>query len=183
MAHEFIKSVIEVLKLAPKYLAALGLVAAALIFLPVRWLTVLGLQSFSTEYRAWIGLALVVCVAICAVSVVVWVGDWIQGLIRRRGIQKFMAGKLNRLNEDEKQILRFYFANGTRSNSLRVDDGVVQELVACRIIYRSSQMGNLLSGFSHNISDFAWDYIQANPSVLRGTTNTYRTDKRESFWS
>lgn len=182
MLPDFIKSVVEVLKLAPRYLAALALIAGALIFLPDHWLSVLGLQSFSTEHRAWLGLALLVSVAICSISLVIWIGEWIQGVIHRRSIKKFIVGKLNRLNEDEKQILRFYLAKGTRSNSLRVDDGVVQELVACRIIFRSTQMGNLVEGFSHNISDVAWDYINANPEVLRGTTNTYRTDKRESFW-
>lgn len=65
---------------------------------------------------------------------------------------------------------------------LKVDDGVVQRLVANRIIYRSASMGSLLEGFAHNITDAAWDYIHANPHILQGTTNTYRTDKRERGW-
>lgn len=97
-------------------------------------------------------------------------------------MRAFMRTKLEGLTEGEKQILRYYFAEGTRANTLRIDDGVVQELVACRILYRSSSVGDMLEGFAHNISDFAWDYIHSNPQVLEGTTNTYRTDKRESMW-
>jgi hypothetical protein len=182
MLTESIKSTIEVLKLAPRYLAALAVIAGALIFFPAEWLAVLGLQAFSIEHRAWIGLALLGSVGICSVSALIWVGESIRGAIRRRGVRRFVCDKLNRLTEDEKQILRYYFANGTRSNTLRINDGVVQELVACRIIRRSAQFGNLLEGFSHNISDFAWDYIHENPGVLAGTTNTYRTDKSDFSW-
>jgi hypothetical protein len=62
---------------------------------------------------------------------------------------------------------------------LKVNDGVVQGLVADHIIYRTTSIGTLLEGFAHNITDFAWDYIHANPQVLQGTTNFYRTDKWE----
>ena len=182
MFTEAVKSLIEVLKLAPKYLVAVALISGALIFLPESWLELLGLQEMSTQYRAWLGLAFLVSVGICIVAVASWIINWVLNIIRRRRIQGFVIDKLNNLTEDEKQILRYYFAKGTRSNTLKVDDGVVQELVACRVIYRSAQLGNMLEGFSHNISDLAWDYIHLNPSILQGSTNTYRTDKRENFW-
>lgn len=182
MFTETVKSLIEVLKLAPKYLVAVALISGALIFFPESWLDLLGLKGISTQYRAWLGLAFLISVGICIVAVASWIINWISNIFRRRRIQSFVIDKLHNLTEDEKQILRYYFAKGTRSNTLKVDDGVVQELVACRIIYRSAQLGNMLEGFSHNISDLAWDYIHLNPSVLQGSTNTYRTDKRENFW-
>jgi len=182
MISEIVKSVVEVLKLAPRYLAALALIAGVLIFLPVSWLEVLGLKAFSIEHRSWLGLVLLVSLGICAVSAAIRVIEAVGGAFHRRGVRRFVAEKLNRLTEGEKQILRFYFAKGTRSNTLRVDDGEVRELVACRILYRASEIGNLLEGFAHNISDFAWDYIHAHPEVLQGSTNTYRTDRRETFW-
>lgn len=182
MFTEAVKSLIEVLKLAPKYLVAVALIAGALIFLPESWLQLLGLQEISTRYRAWFGLAFLISAGICIVAVASWIINWVLNIFRRRRVQRFVIDKLHNLTEDEKQILRYYFAKGTRSNTLKVDDGVVQELVACGIIYRSAQFGNMLEGFSHNISDLAWDYIHLNPSILQGSTNTYRTDKRERFW-
>jgi hypothetical protein len=86
--------------------------------------------------------------------------------------------KLNSLTEDEKQILRYYIAKDTRTNVLRVDDGVVQGLVAAGIIYRSANVGNILEGFAHNITDLAWDYLYVHRDVLQGTTDLYRTDTR-----
>ncbi len=182
MLSELVNSLVDVLKIAPRYLAAIALIAGSLIFLPTETLAMLGLQTFSLEHRTWIGLVLLVSSGICLVSVVLWLYDSVRGAFNRRSIRKFIIDKLGRLTEDEKQILRYYFAKGTRSNTLKVDDGVVQELVMCRIIYRSTQVGNLLEGFSHNINDLAWDYIHSNPQVLQGSTNTYRTDKRESYW-
>lgn len=44
MIAETITSLIEILKLAPKYLAAVALIAGALIFFPENWLGLLGLQ-------------------------------------------------------------------------------------------------------------------------------------------
>jgi hypothetical protein len=72
-----------------------------------------------------------------------------------------------------------YFAKNTRANTLRVDDGVVQGLVADGLIHRSASIGNMLEGFAHNITDLVWDYIHVHPELLEGTTNTYRTDKRD----
>jgi len=182
MLSELVKPLVDVLKLAPRYLVAIALIAGALIFLPAEALAMLGLQTFSVEHRTWIGLALLISSGICLVSVALWLYESVRGALNRRSIRKFIIEKLNRLTEDEKQILRYYFAKGTRSNTLKVDDGVVQELVMCRIIYRSTQVGNLLEGFSHNINDLAWDYIHSNPHVLQGSTSTYRTDKQGSLW-
>lgn len=90
-----------------------------------------------------------------------------------------MSERLDSLTEDEKQILRFYIAEQTKSNVLRIDDGIVQGLVSTGIIYRAASVGNMLEGFSYNLSDFAWNYLSVYPHLLEGTTNTYRTDKRK----
>ena len=93
-----------------------------------------------------------------------------------------MTKRLHSLTEDEKQILRFYIAENTRANTLRIEDGVVQGLISDRIIYQSASLGSILDGFAHNINDFAWDYLHVNPHLLEGTTNTCRTDKRRRNW-
>ncbi len=182
MFAETTKAIVEILKLAPRYLAALCLVSGVLLFVPETWISGLGLVSFVASYRTWIGLVFLVSTCICVVSLSIALIDSVKGAWRSRAIRNYVVTKLNALTEDEKQILRFYFAKNTRANSLRVDDGVVQELVSSRIIYRSAQIGDMVEGFAHNITDFAWDYVHANPSVLLGKTNTYRTDKRDNDW-
>ena len=99
---------------------------------------------------------------------------------RRWRTRKALAQKplcrLENLTESEKAILRYYVINGTRTNVLKIDDGVVGGLVSTGIIYRAAAMGDLMDGFAHNISDFAWDYLSVNPHLLDGKTNDVRND-------
>jgi hypothetical protein len=182
MIAEIAKAILEFLKLAPRYLIALGIMAAFLLFADNEFLERIGVLEFAQNNRPMLGLTLVVTVSLFAVSVSVDLFALAKGWWRQRKFYRRVTQRLNRLTEDEKKILRYYFAEQTRANSLRIDDGVVQELVAEGIIYRSASVGNMLDGFAHNISDIAWDYLNAHPDQLEGTTNTYRTDKRPSLW-
>ena len=182
MIAEAAKTFLEFLKLAPRYLIALGVMAAVLLFASEEFLKLIGVLEFAKDNRPMLGLTLVVTGALFAVSVV---GDGIalvkQWWFRRRRYLR-IAERLQCLTEDEKQILRFYIAENTRANTLRIDDGVVQGLKANGIIHLSASMGNALEGFAHNISEFAWEYLHEHPHLLDGSTNTFRTDKRESYW-
>ena len=179
---DYIKSALEALKLAPRYLIAIGIGAGFLLFGSEGFLVKLGLKQFTEDNRAWLGLAFVSTISLFSIYVVSEVIAFFGRKIKKRKLLKGVRNRLHSLTEDEKQILRYYFAKGTRSNPLRVDDGVVQGLAANGIIYRSANMGNVLEGFAHNISDYVWDYIHQNPTLLDGDTDFYRTDKRESHW-
>jgi hypothetical protein len=182
MTIEFAKTLLEFIKLAPRYLVALGIAAAVLLFAKTEILKSIGVFEFTQANRSMLGLTLVVTSALFAVSAA---SDGISSInrwwIRRRHDRRIIE-RLNCLTEDEKQILRFYFAKNTRANVLRVDEGVVQGLRADGIIFQSASLGNVLEGWAHNIGDIAWDYIHVYPNLLEGTTNTYRTDKRDKFW-
>ncbi|CAI06309.1 similar to ATP/GTP-binding protein [Aromatoleum aromaticum EbN1] len=182
MIAEAAKTFLEFLKLAPRYLIALGVMAAVLLFSSEVFLKFIGVFEFAQDNRPMLGLTLVVTGALFAVSVA---GDGI-ALVKQRWLRRHryrrVAERLQCLTEDEKQILRSYLAANTRANTLRIDDGVVQGLKANGIIHLSASVGNALEGFAHNISDFAWDYLHVHPHLLEGTTNTCRTDKRESYW-
>jgi hypothetical protein len=182
MIAEIAKFVLEFLKLAPRYFIALGLFAAFLIFCPDGLLRQLGVFDFAQSNRTWLGVALIASAALFAVSVSVNIFDWLKAWWRRRKEFRHITKRLCRLTEDEKQILRFYISEKTRTNTLSIEDGVVQELVSERIIYRSASVGSMLEGFAHNISDIAWDYLDDYPQLLEGSTNTYRTDKRRGMW-
>lgn len=177
MFADVTKVILEFLKLAPRYLIALGIAAAVLLFGSENFLKKISVFEFVQNYRPWLGLTLVATSCLFAVSV----GSDVLGFLKKwkhnRAVFKHIIGRLNRLTEDEKQILRYYFAKKTRSNNLIIDDGVVQGLVDDGIIYRSASLGTMFGGFAHNISDVAWDYLYVNPHLLEGETNFYRTDK------
>ncbi len=176
------KLALEFLKLAPRYLISVVLITGTLVFSPDSWLKHLGLHSFTETYRQWLGLAFLISITLSGVAAVAACSGWISTKLFKRRIRRHVIRRLNSLTEDEKQILRYYIAMNTRANMLKVNDGVVLGLVADGIIYRSASMGSIIEGFAHNITDFAWDYINANPQVLQGTTNFYRTDKQDRMW-
>ena len=183
MSADYAKTLLEALKLAPRYLVSLGAIAAFLLFGSDKWLKRLGVDEFAKHYRQWLALVLVVTSVLFLVDRSMAGGGWIRERMLVRKFTKCRLERLHSLTEDEKQILRFYFARQTRANVLRAHDGVVQGLVAAGIIYQSASTGHILDGFAHNINDFAWDYLNKHIALLEGTTNTYRTDKRdEGFW-
>ena len=175
-------SFLKFFELAPRYLAVVAIVTGFALFAPNETLDAIGISQITKDHRAWVGGGFLVSSAIVLVGSFIFLKDKIfVRVIRRRKKQRFkerIEGRLEKLTEEEKQILRFYHVKETRSNKLKVDDGVVSGLVSAGIIYRSASVGDMLEGFAHNITDVAWDYIHKHPEILDGSTNTYRTDSR-----
>jgi len=174
-----LEQITEALKLAPRYLVAVAIFCGIFLFLPENISKQLGVLEFTRNYRQWLGIAFLACISLLSVTG----GLEIIGVIRNRShvaqLKKRMLQRLQCLTEEEKQILRFYLAQQSKTNTLRTDDGVVNGLVAHGIIYIAANHGNLIEGFAHNINEVAWDYLHEHPELLGGTTNTYRTDRRD----
>jgi len=176
---EIATTVLEAMKLAPRYLAAVAVVCGVLVFASPTALDALGLREFTENHRHWIGLAFLASTAVALVDGAKEVARWVRNRVAVTKLKKARLARLHSLTEEEKQILRYYFAKQTRTNSLRIQDGIVQGLVAAGIIHQSASLGTFHSGFSYNISEFAWEYLNKNPAILEGVTMTYRTDKQE----
>lgn len=161
---------------------AVALICGILLFSPEAFIQKIGVDTFASSNRQWLGLTFLVSGVLWGVYVAATCRSWIADGFSKRRLRRQIIQKLSSLTEGEKQILRYYYAEDTRANVLDIGDGVVQGLVANRIIYRSASVGSLVEGFAHNITDVAWEYIFTNPQVLEGTTNTYRTDKRQRGW-
>ena len=135
---EIARTILEFLKLAPRYLVAVAIMSGALLFLTVDWIGLLGLAEFVDDYRHWLGLTFLVSATLWAVAMAQAIWSWARRTHFRRRSRERVFARLIALTEGEEQILRFYFAQGTRSNKLRIDDEVVKGLVADRIIYRAA---------------------------------------------
>jgi len=181
MPTDILKHALDAIKLAPKYLIAIAAVLAFLLFGPAELLQQIGAVDVAKNYRPWLGIGLLACVALLAVTIIQALYSHVALFMRNRTIERHMRERLHRLTEDEKQILRFYIGKQTRTNTLRHTDGIVQGLANERIIYRASNMGNLVEGFAYNIQEFAWDVLNEDMSLLNGTTDTYRTDKGHNW--
>lgn len=174
---DYAKIALEALKLAPRYLVSLCIVSAFFLFTPEKLQKGFGVFEFAQHYRVYFFCAFILTGVLFVVDRSIAVFGWIQHKSRISKFTKRRLERLHRLTEDEKQILRFYFTKQTRSNVLRIDDGVVNGLASDGIIYRSANVSSGPMAFAHNISEAAWNYIHNNQHLLDGTTNIYRTDE------
>lgn len=182
MIAEIARTLVEFLKLAPRYFFAVGLAAGFLLFAGPQTLKDLGVFEFAQRNRSTLGLVLVgsstLFGAFLLADLLGFMGRW----WNRRRYHGRITKRLHNLTEDEKQILRFYFAQNIRANVLRTSDGVVKGLEAAGVIHQSASLGDLMEGFAHHINDYAWDYLRKYPRLLEGTTDIIRTDKRQGHW-
>lgn len=182
MIDSITKTLLEFLKLTPRYLVSLGIAAAFLLFCPENILKNLSIFDFTQNYRHWLSITLILSSTLLIVTIAIQITNWVKKWLRNRKFYKSMTERLHRLTEHEKQILRFYIVQQSKTNVLRFDDGIVNGLESQGIIYRAASVGNLIEGVAYNICDFAWNYLNVYPHLLNGTTNTYRTDKRLPLW-
>jgi hypothetical protein len=172
----------QVLKLAPRYLVAVIVFCSVLLFIKDDTAKILGVHNFTQNYRQWLGIALIATSTLVVIDWSIKISRVIRNRVLRVKREKSILQSLHGLTEEEKQILRYYFAKQSKSNVLRIDDGIVNGLVAKGVLFRSASQGNLLEGFAHNINEIVWDYLDVNLGLLDGETNTYRPDKRKSFY-
>ena len=164
-------SAIAALKLPLKIISALCIALAAVLFVGDKTLDALGLKAVVAAFRPYIGAVFIVSISIVAVAaigpVISYLGSWVAEAIWIRLRRK----RLHELSPDEKQILAYYVGNQTRSQSLPIQSGVVNALVAETIISRGSTIGSI-RGFDYIIQPWAWSYLNKHPELLEPTRLT-----------
>ena len=178
MGPELAKTLLEFLKLTPRYLIAIAIIAALFLFPSDRFLGALGVQQFAQDNRTWIAITFLVSGVLFTVDAVTRI---IQCIRKRHAAGELLKKQLKRLNsltEDEKKILRYYIANETRTNVLCISDGVVNGLVSAGIISQAHTWSVEDDRFAYNISDFSLEHLQKNKGLLAGSADI-RTDAYE----
>ena len=185
MFAQLAKTVLELLKLGPRYLMPLALFIALfcgiLLFGPKEFLQRIGAFEVAEDHRSWIGVIFLASFSLLLVCIGVYAVQKGKRWLFRIQSRRIVKERLHSLTEDEKQILRYYIYEKTKTNVLQIGDGIVNGLESSRIIFRSTNAGSLIGGFSYNITDFAWDYLNKNQRLLDGETNIHRTDTGKVF--
>ena len=174
----------EWLKLSPKYLAAIALFVAVLLFAPRSFTDTLSLSQIIDTYRPWIGLAFVLTLSILAIHSFVPFVNCLKGRRQKFIILKDLRDRLHSLNPDEKAILRRFIFQNSRTQYLRPDDGVVSGLQTATIIYMASQIGKVgyRFKFAFNIQEWAWEYLHKHGELIEAV-NTKNANFRCGMWS
>ena len=77
------------LKLPTKIIASVGLLASAILFLPVTWVAALGLAEIRTQYKALLGCAVLLAAAVLAVEGLVYLTNWLRNRERQMPYERY----------------------------------------------------------------------------------------------
>ncbi|MFS0672053.1 super-infection exclusion protein B [Ornithinibacillus sp. 179-J 7C1 HS] len=167
MANVNGKDFTEILKLSPKYLLGIVIFSGGLSLIGNSDLaSPLGIEELYNSYNTWITIILIISSSLLLGHLIWHLGLIIKGKFQDRSLDKFRKKRLKDLTPEEKAILSFYIIKNTRSQKLNYTNGAVRELEYWKIIYRSSELGNMRSGFSYNIQPWAWEYLKKNPHLV-----------------
>jgi hypothetical protein len=158
-------------ELAVKPLLAVAVASGLLVFAPASAITKLGMDKFVTDYRSWLGFALVVSCAYLFAHAIVFIAKLVHERFEVRAIRKAQSEYLKNLTSDEKARLAPYIGGQRSSVVYQITDGVVDGLVAKGILFRSSNIGHG-TGFSFNIQPWARSEIEENPALLDGAASS-----------
>lgn len=155
-------------KVAPVPLLAISFAAGIILFSPLALARTLGIDEFRETYRGWIGGAFVLSLSYLTAHFVWWLRSIIIGRRKRDQAEKTRHQYLHDLTAEEKGYLAPFVFDGVNTQNFDIDDGIAGGLMAKNIIYRSSNVCNVLHGFPYNIQPWARDYLRKNPELLEG---------------
>jgi len=93
----------------------------------------------------------------------------VKGIYKDWKTQKARIKRLYQLTPEEKDILREYLRQNTRTLTL-VEDGVVMGLVKAGVIVRAGTRRSIRDArdrrVDYNLELWAWEYLQKNPQIL-----------------
>jgi hypothetical protein len=145
---------------------ALLIGCVVLLFLPYQWLRWLSLLDFATKYRPWIAVGALGSGAVLLTELIEPSRKWIFDRYELWRSHRVSVDYLRNLTAVEKAALKAYISGDTETRYFPMGDGVSSGLVAKGLIYRSSSVGHLVSGFAHNIQPWVRHYLLKNPGLL-----------------
>jgi len=162
-------------KIRSEFLMALVVANLFLLLSPPWLLRALGFLQAIDGIRTWLGITLLLSLCLLATRVAGWVMRYadneLQFLRSRKYIQQLSGEELGFLGE--------FIARDVASIQAPVGDGLAGSLMAKRLIFQASRMGNVLSGFAYGIQPWVKNYLVRRPYLWEEHT-TRRLQNRQS---
>ena len=154
------------LKVSSTHLAAIAAAAGVLLFAPASFTAIIGAAPLIDSYRMWIGLVFLLCTSLLAARAVAWALRKAAASRNRARNMKLWQERLGNLSQAEATVLAGYVQSGTRTLYFQPSDGVAEGLVVEHIIFRSANVGDMMTGFPYNIQPWALKHLKAHPELL-----------------
>jgi len=157
--------IVETIKGVPSsFLLALCIALCVILFVPESIAFSLGIDTFRTAYRVFLGPGLIL------------VASWLltRGLshlkrpIAARRAKRHVHQFLSNLTPEEKGYLAPFIIEERNTIHAPIEDGIAGGLVAKRILYRASQVFDMVEGVPYNLNPSAREFLTENPHLLEG---------------
>lgn len=159
----FIKSIIT----DKTFLFVLSTVSGIILFSKFDFITNSKIIRKNSEYRDWVYVIFIFSSIGFLTQVIIEIYKYVEKKIHDKRLQDRMQQQLNNLTNDEFKILSSYIKQNTKTQYLRMEDGVVNGLVQAHIIYRSSNLGDSVKHtWPYNVQPWVWDYLYKHPEIL-----------------
>ena len=176
--EKFLGNIIDWNKIPPRILFALTVICGVFVFGGDDLLKYLGLAAIQSRYRPFFGFGFLLFGALFLSYPIatMWkqFSEWLKRESNRRKQEKIYKEWLKRLTPRQKEILRRFVKNQTRSVQLDYTDGAVNELVNAGIIYLPTEISIFQrrpradNGLytSYNIHPWVYEYLKEHPEML-----------------
>lgn len=176
---EYISGFFSVLKkLNPVFFLGLSIATGAVIFLPENTISIIGLDDFRSLNKGYIGGVFIIAVSLLIAQAVFWCLKSIVGIYKRKQVSKVQKDYLHNLTPDEKAYLKPFVIEEKNTQYFGIQDGIAGGLDAKGILYRSSNVGNILAGIAYNMQPWAKKHLRDNLNLLEGANPLLPSDQK-----
>jgi hypothetical protein len=162
---------------SPVIFTGLAIACATILFGSGDLITTIGLSEFREANKPYIGAGFVLSLSIVFAQAVTGIIGLIKSAFQKwkksKNRQKAMEARkaeLVNLTPDEKAYLAPYVLGDVTTQYFLMEDGIKGSLEAQDILYRASNMGDMVRGWAYNIQPWAREHLQSNPELLDGLT-------------
>ena len=162
---EKLSEALNAISRVPTQLLVVVAVAAGLVlFFPEKLASTLAVDDFRKTYRLFVGPAFLLVMAWLVARLFTTLARPLQKRARLRKLHK----RLEMLTPEEKGYLAPYVEKAATTINVAVEDGIIGGLLARGIVYRSSNVFDLVDGVPYNLQPWARAHLQSNVHLLEG---------------
>lgn len=121
---------------------------------------------YSASYNQWLGLCALVFLCVAGAHSIARISPWIKEKISEIRAKRAMKERIRTLSKPEKELLREFVENDSRSRHLAMTDNTVASLHGYGLLTLGSSVSAGDIYFPFMVNGIAWDYIRENPEVL-----------------
>lgn len=170
---------------SPVIFTGLAIASGIVLFGGGELIVAIGLHEFRETNKPYIGGCFVLSLSIVFAQLATGAFGLIKAQFlewqKSKNSKKVIAAKkadLVNLTPDEKAYLAPYILEQETTQYFLMEDGIKGSLEAKGILYRASNMGDLIDGWAYNLQPWAREHLQNNPELLEGFTQNLQKRSR-----